>query len=97
MLYIKSFKNYEEFKEIFGVRKFEGRKARNNKILLSLLKDRNLFKEAVKSGDMSLFGIKNMVDLRNIINQKLRNSGAHTKKLSYQAIRADFLQRQVQP
>ena len=86
MIYITSFRNYEEFKEIFGVRKFDGRKARNNKILLSLLKDRKLFKESVKSGDLSLFGIKNMVDLRNIIYQKLRNSGAHTKKLSYQVL-----------
>lgn len=43
MIYIKSFKNYEEFKEIFAVREMEdGRKVRRNKILLACLKDRKL-------------------------------------------------------
>ena len=43
MIYIKSFKNYEEFKEIFAVREMEdGRKVRRNKILLACLKNRKL-------------------------------------------------------
>ena len=33
MLYIKSFNNFEEFKQIFGVRVFGDEKARKNKIL----------------------------------------------------------------
>ena len=71
MLYISSFKNYEEFQQIFGVRQFEGGKARNNKILLALLKDKELFKQSVRSGDLSLFAAKNLVDLRSIITKKL--------------------------
>ena len=82
MLYIKSFSNYSEFQEIFGVREFEGRKARNNKILLSLLKDKKLFKEAVRNGDLDLFAIKNMVDLRKELTHRISVSGAHSHSLS---------------
>ena len=43
MIYIKSFKNYEEFKELFGIVEHgNGVKSRKNKILLACLKDRNL-------------------------------------------------------
>ena len=43
MIYIKSFKNYEEFKVLFGVVEHgNGVKSRKNKILLACLKDRKL-------------------------------------------------------
>lgn len=43
MIYIKSFKNYEEFKVLFGVVEHgNGAKSRKNKILLACLKDRKL-------------------------------------------------------
>ena len=43
MIYIKSFKNYDEFKVLFGVVEHgNGVKSRKNKILLACLKDRNL-------------------------------------------------------
>jgi hypothetical protein len=83
MLYIQAFKNYTEFQEIFGVRVFDGKKARKNKILLSLLKDKKLFKEAVRNGDLDLFAIKNMVDLRNTLTKKLHLSGARSHSLPY--------------
>lgn len=45
MIYIKSFKNYEEFKSIFGVVEHgNGVKSRKNKILLAWLKDRRFLK-----------------------------------------------------
>lgn len=45
MIYIKSFKNYEEFKQIFAVVEHgNGVKSRKNKILLAWLKDRKFLK-----------------------------------------------------
>ncbi len=50
MIYIKSFKNYEEFKQIFGVVEHgNGVKSRKNKILLACLKDRKLLHWWLKS------------------------------------------------
>lgn len=44
MLYIKSFENYEEFKQVFAITKHgNGVKSRKNKILLAMLKDRHFF------------------------------------------------------
>ena len=84
MLYIKSFSNYAEFQEIFGVRVFGEEKARKNKILLSLLKDKSVHKRCIETGDYTLLSIKNMVDLRNICMRKLHESGAKSKRLKYQ-------------
>ena len=84
MLYITAFSNYEEFQELFGVRQFDnGNKARKNKILLALLKDKAFFKEAVKSGDLYPFSIKNMVNLRNYLTHRITVSGAKSKKLRH--------------
>lgn len=45
MIYIKSFKNYDEFKQLFGIVEHgNGAKSRKNKILLACLKNRKLFK-----------------------------------------------------
>ena len=71
MLFITAFKNYSEFQELFGVRVFDGKKARKNKILLSLLKDKVFFKESVKSGNLYPFSIKNMVNLRNYLVHRI--------------------------
>ena len=83
MLYIKSFSNYTEFQEIFGVRVFGEEKARKNKILLALLKDRETLRRAVETGDYTLLSIRNMVDLRNICIGRLHESGARSKNLKY--------------
>ena len=83
MLFIKAFSNYAEFQEIFGMRVFGEEKARKNKILLSLLKDKAFFKEAVKSGNLYPFSIKNMTDLRNDLVHRIHVSGAKSKKLRH--------------
>ena len=83
MLFITAFKNYSEFQELFGVREFDGKKARKNKILLSLLKDKAFFKESVKSGNLYPFSIKNMTDLRNYLVHRIHVSGAKSKKLNH--------------
>ena len=84
MLFIKSFSNYTEFQEIFGVRVFGEEKARKNKILLALLKDKAVHKRAIESGDFTLLSIKNMVDLKNVCIKKLHESGAKSSKLRYE-------------
>lgn len=83
MLFITAFKNYSEFQELFGVREFDGKKARKNKILLSLLKDKNYFKESVKSGNLYPFSITNMTDLRNYLVHRIHVSGSKSKKLCH--------------
>lgn len=84
MLFITAFSNYTEFQELFGVREFDnGQKARKNKILLALLKDKAFFKDAVKSGNLYPFGIKNMTDLRNYLAHRIHVSGAKSKKICH--------------
>ena len=98
MLYIKSFSNYTEFQEIFGVRVFGEEKARKNKILLALLKDKAVHKRAIESGDFTLLSIKNMVDLKNICIKKLHESGAKSSKLRYEVnLLGVLLQRHLFP
>lgn len=73
MLYF-DFKNYEEFKELFAVREFNGKKSRQNKILLSLYKDRAIFHDSV-NGKLSYewHHVSNMVELYNMACYALRN------------------------
>ena len=55
MLYYK-FKNYEEFKDMFGIIKHgNGVCSRKNKILLAYVKDKRLLHEAVEKNDYSYF------------------------------------------
>lgn len=50
MIYIKSFSNYDEFKELFGMNEHgNGVKSRKNKILLSMLKNKALIHEAASA------------------------------------------------
>ena len=67
MLYY-NFKNYEEFKERFGIQKHgNGEKSRKNKILLSFLKNKELLHEAVITGNFYLLHISNMSVLRTTL------------------------------
>ena len=83
MLYTKSFNNYAEFQEIFGLREFEGRKSRKNKILLSLIKDPTIRKESIQSGDYTLMSISNMMDLKTILTKRIRKSANKSRKNPY--------------
>ena len=67
MLYY-NFKNYEEFKERFGIQEHgNGEKSRKNKILLSFLKNKELLHEAVTTGNFYLLHISNMSVLRTTL------------------------------
>lgn len=55
MIYIKSFKNYEEFKKLFAIVEHgNGAKSRKNKILLAWLKDRRFLKTWLYAQRLSL-------------------------------------------
>ena len=83
MLYIQSFRNYEEFKELFGIREFEGNKSRKNKILLSLLKDKEIHQRAARTGDLALLSIRSMAELKSAVMEKIRLSGARNRTLQH--------------
>ncbi|MFI3164624.1 MAG: hypothetical protein R3Y65_09345 [Bacillota bacterium] len=83
MLYYK-FRNYEEFKELFGVTKHgNGAKSRKNKILLSFLKNKKLLHDATTSGDYELLHISTMAELKQIVLRKIQESGEWDCNLRY--------------
>ena len=72
MLYY-SFKNYEEFKEIFGIVEHgNGVKSRKNKILLSMYKDRNVLHKYIEH--LSYISYDKMVD--DYLSRKYRRNWA---------------------
>lgn len=74
MLYYK-FKNYDEFKETFGLNYHSnGTKSRKNKILLSFIKNKALLHDAVKSGNYKLLHISDMQTLKQVVTGKIRDA-----------------------
>ena len=69
MIYFKSFKNYDDFKEVFGFRECgNGNMSRKNKILLGCLKDKNFFKFCLSHKEFnSILSVKNMADFKRIL------------------------------
>ena len=69
MIYIKSFSNYEGFKEVFGfIEHGNGVKSRKNKILLGVLKDRKFIHRCLGSEkDASILSITSMAELKNYL------------------------------
>ncbi|MFR9543005.1 MAG: hypothetical protein SNH27_13220 [Rikenellaceae bacterium] len=83
MLYYK-FKNYEEFKELFGITKHgNGAQSRKNKILLTYLKNKKLLHQATTSGDYELLHISSMSELKQIVLRKIQESGEYSDRLHY--------------
>lgn len=80
MLYITSFTNYEEFLSLFGIREFNGKKSRKNKILLSFLKDKNIHKYCIEKNDFRLLSINNMAELKSILMNKIQVSSVRSNK-----------------
>lgn len=69
MIYIKSFSNYEGFKEVFGfIEHGNGVKSRKNKILLGVLKDRKFIHRCLGSEkDAKILSITSMAELKNYL------------------------------
>ena len=64
MLYYK-FKNYEEFKDMFGIIKHgNGVCSRKNKILLAYIRNKRLLHEAIETNNYTLLHISSMAELK---------------------------------
>lgn len=75
MLHYK-FRNYEEFKELFGIQHHgNGAKSRKNKILLAYIKNRELLHAAATSGDYHLLHLSSMSELKQVITEEIIRSG----------------------
>lgn len=83
MLYYK-FKNYEEFKDMFGIVKHgNGACSRKNKILLAYIKNKRLLHEAIKTKNYTLLHISSMAELKKTITRIIIISGHSDTSLHY--------------
>lgn len=75
MLYIKAFQNYDEFKNLFGITEHgNGAKSRKNRILLSLYKDKEIWRLAREKGNYYPFTVESMPALKNWLMNQLENT-----------------------
>lgn len=75
MLYY-NFNGYEGFNSRFGIIEHgNGAKTRRNRILLDFIKNRNLLKNAIRTGDFSLLNITNMADFKKIMFERVMKAG----------------------
>ncbi len=83
MLYY-DFQDYAGFKERFGIiRHDNGQKSRRNKILLAFIKQPQLLRDAVRTGDSTLINIPDMATLKQVVWEKIQLSGMNDLDLSY--------------
>ena len=83
MLYYK-FKNYEEFKDMFGIVKHgNGVCSRKNKILLAYIRNRRLLHEAIETNNYILLHISSMAELKKTITRAIIISGHSDMSLRY--------------
>lgn len=83
MLYYK-FKNYEEFKDMFGIVKHgNGVCSRKNRILLAYIRNRRLLHEAIETNNYILLHISSMAELKKTITRTIIISGHSDMSLRY--------------
>ena len=79
------FKDYEEFKELFGITQHgNGVKSRKNRILLSYLKQPGLLRKVHETGDYSLVNNHSMAELRQVMLDHIQQSGKDDSALPYE-------------
>ena len=94
MLYYK-FKNYEEFKDMFGIVKHgNGVCSRKNKILLAYIRNKRLLHEAIGTNNYTLLHISSMAELKKTITRTIIISG-HSDMLCSGAGRRTLLLRKL--
>ena len=75
---IQSFKNAQEFQELFGIQEHgNGVKSRRNKILLALLKSKSVWAYCRERDDWSLLAIKSMPEMKTTLTKMIADSGVH--------------------
>ena len=74
---IQSFKNAQEFQELFGIQEHGEVKSRRNKILLALLKSKSVWAYCREHEDWSLLAIKSMAELKAKLTKMISDSGVH--------------------
>ena len=75
---IQSFKNAQEFQELFGIQEHgNGVKSRRNKILLALLKSKSVWAYCRERDDWSLLAIKSMPEMKATLTKMIADSGVH--------------------
>ncbi len=83
MLYYK-FKNYEEFKDMFGIIKHgNGVCSRKNRILLAYIRNKRLLHEAIETNNYTLLHISSMAELKKTITRTIIISGHSDMSLRY--------------
>ena len=76
MYRIQSFSNAHEYQELFGVQEHgNGVKSRKNKILLALLKSKEVWAWCRENEDWKLLGIKSMAELKKVLNETIAYDG----------------------
>lgn len=96
MLYYK-FRNYEEFKELFGIQPHgNSAKSRKNKILLAFIKNRELLHAATTSGDYHLLHISSMSELKQVVTEEIIRSGSDDASLTRQVYLKDRVYHSAQ-
>lgn len=79
-----NFKNYEEFKERFGIQEHSnGEKSRKNRILLAFIKNKTLLHDAVQMGDYSLLHLSDMAKLKKTVWDLMEDKDIDTSKRPY--------------
>lgn len=64
---VKCFKNAKEFNQLFPVREFNGKKTRQNGILLALLKSKEVWNFCKSKKDWRLLSVKSLQEMFNLV------------------------------
>ena len=76
---IQSFKNAQEFQELFGIQEHGEVKSRRNKILLALLKSKSVWAYCRERDDWSLLAIKSMAEMKTTLTKMIADAGVHPR------------------
>ena len=86
MYKIRSFNNATEFQGLFGI----SNGTRRNKILLALLKSKEVWRWCREHGDYDLLGISSMAELKQVVTNKIIEAGRN-ENLAYDVVLGKYV------